>query len=147
MPERRMIPNYVCRHCGAPHTPEAAATSSSCPNCGRPWQAVTRAGGRGAPGILDLAGIRERLHLALQTGDEALVEQVSSTDIPAVFSLLGELSTALAAINGRCTCTPLRVKRRVGPCPHYRANLALRRMGVEPDDLARLRAQLDRSVP
>jgi hypothetical protein len=137
-----MIESYVCRHCGAPASPETAATTSACANCSKNWQPVTRGAAR-----VDLVGMRERLVEALQVwADPDVVARVANVDVPMIFALLGEAAIALAALNGTCSCQPLKVKRRVGPCPHFRANLALRRMGVEPDDLARIRTQVDRTV-
>ena len=67
-------------------------------------------------------------------------------DLPAVLALVGDLVNAVAGLNSECDCKPLKVKRKVEACPHYRAAHALRRAGVEPADMARLRRGMDRKV-
>lgn len=131
-----------CAHCGAPMTALDAALTTGCPTCGKPWVKATPT----ARGILDLGSIRARAKEAADLLESDLIEQVLRKDVATLFSVIDELSRAVAGLNGECRCKPLKVKRKVEACPHYRAAQALRRIGVEPADMARVRAAFERKV-
>lgn len=137
-----MIQRYLCSHCSAPIEAMSAAITTACPNCGRPWARGRQPRG---PIACDLAGIRTRVGEFIERigGDEAAQVGV---DVASLISVVGELARAVAALNGTCTCKPLKVRRQVGPCPHYRANVALLKAGIAPAQVQALRAQIDRRI-